>query len=48
MGIRGTDTEDAEGGRADAPVGKHDLVLGHEMFGRDVHAGKKTFNKGLV
>ncbi|HXU24076.1 MAG TPA: glucose 1-dehydrogenase [Tepidiformaceae bacterium] len=34
VGICGTDREEAAGGRADAPPGQHQLVIGHEMLGR--------------
>jgi glucose 1-dehydrogenase len=40
VGICGTDREEAAGGRALAPSGQKDLVIGHEMFGRVVEAGK--------
>jgi threonine dehydrogenase-like Zn-dependent dehydrogenase len=40
MGICGTDREEAAGGRALAPSGQKDLVIGHEMFGRVVETGK--------
>jgi threonine dehydrogenase-like Zn-dependent dehydrogenase len=39
VGICGTDREEAAGGRADAPAGKKELVLGHEMFGQVVETG---------
>lgn len=42
VGICGTDREEAEGGRADAPAGKHELVIGHEMFGQVVETGNKV------
>ncbi len=40
VGICGTDREEAAGGRALAPPGRKDLVIGHEMFGRVVETGK--------
>jgi threonine dehydrogenase-like Zn-dependent dehydrogenase len=40
VGICGTDREEAEGGRARAPEGQKELVIGHEMLGRVVEAGK--------
>lgn len=40
VGICGTDREEAAGGRALAPPGQKDLVIGHEMFGRVVDVGK--------
>src|SRR5688572_26794167 len=39
VGICGTDREMAEGGRAESPIGKNDLVIGHEMFGQVVETG---------
>ena len=39
VGVCGTDREQAEGGRADAPPGKDQLILGHEMFGKVVEIG---------
>lgn len=39
VGVCGTDREEVNGGRADAPAGKKELVLGHEMFGQVVDAG---------
>lgn len=42
VGICGTDREEAEGGRADAPPGEERLILGHEMFGRVVETGKNV------
>jgi threonine dehydrogenase-like Zn-dependent dehydrogenase len=40
VGICGTDREEAAGGRARAPEGQQDLVIGHEMFGRVVAVGE--------
>ena len=40
VGICGTDREEASGGRALAPQGQKELVIGHEMFGRVVETGK--------
>lgn len=40
VGICGTDRDEAAGGRAAAPPGQPDLVIGHEMFGRVVETGK--------
>lgn len=37
VGICGTDREEISGGRADAPDGQKELVIGHEMFGQ-VHS----------
>ncbi len=39
VGICGTDREEAAGGRALAPKGSSDLVLGHEMFGKVSETG---------
>ena len=39
VGICGTDREEVQGGRADAPAGKTELVIGHEMFGQVVEVG---------
>lgn len=39
VGICGTDREEASGGRAQAPDGKADLVIGHEMLGQVVEVG---------
>lgn len=40
IGICGTDREISHGGRADAPPGSAELVLGHEMIGKVVEIGK--------
>jgi threonine dehydrogenase-like Zn-dependent dehydrogenase len=42
VGICGTDREEAAGGRAAGPAGQHDLVIGHEMFGRVVEVGRSV------
>jgi glucose 1-dehydrogenase len=39
VGICGTDRTEVSGGRADAPDGQKELVIGHEMFGQVVDAG---------
>lgn len=39
VGICGTDREEAAGGRAEAPPGQSELVIGHEMLGRVVEVG---------
>jgi threonine dehydrogenase-like Zn-dependent dehydrogenase len=39
VGICGTDREEVAGGRADAPPGQKQLVIGHEMFGQVVEVG---------
>jgi len=48
VGICGTDREEVNGGRADAPAGKNQLIIGHEMFGEVVETGSdvKTVKKG--
>lgn len=48
VGICGTDREEATGGRADAPLGEKELIIGHEMFGKVVETGKDvtTVKKG--
>ncbi len=40
VGICGTDREETSGGRALAPSGQSDLVIGHEMFGQVVATGQ--------
>jgi glucose 1-dehydrogenase len=40
VGICGTDREEARGGRAKAPDGAKELVVGHEMLGRVVEVGE--------
>jgi len=42
VGICGTDREEVSGGRADAPDGRKELVIGHEMFGQVVGAGSSV------
>jgi threonine dehydrogenase-like Zn-dependent dehydrogenase len=39
VGICGTDRDEASGGRADAPKGQKELVIGHEMLGEVVKTG---------
>ncbi|MCB1111049.1 MAG: glucose 1-dehydrogenase [Chlamydiia bacterium] len=39
VGICGTDREEVNGGRVDAPQGSNDLIIGHEMIGRVVEVG---------
>jgi len=39
VGICGTDREEAAGGRANAPAGKKELIIGHEMFGQVTEVG---------
>ncbi len=39
VGICGTDREEAAGGRADAPAGQRELVIGHEMLGQVIEVG---------
>ncbi len=40
VGICGTDREEAAGGRAKAPEGQNELVIGHEMFGQVTEVGR--------
>jgi len=42
VGICGTDREEVSGGRADAPEGKKELIIGHEMFGEVVEVGSEV------
>jgi glucose 1-dehydrogenase len=42
VGICGTDRKEISGGRADAPDGQKDLVIGHEMFGQVVGLGSSV------
>jgi len=42
VGICGTDREETSGGRARAPEGKNELVIGHEMVGQVVDVGKEV------
>ncbi|HEX6938232.1 MAG TPA: glucose 1-dehydrogenase [Longimicrobiales bacterium] len=39
VGVCGTDREEAAGGRAEAPEGAAELVIGHEMLGEVVEVG---------
>jgi glucose 1-dehydrogenase len=41
VGICGTDREEVSGGRADAPEGSKELVIGHEMIGQVVEVGSE-------
>ncbi len=47
-GICGTDREEASGGRALAPNGHKELVMGHEMFGEvvDIGGGVTSLKRG--
>ena len=40
VGICGTDREETSGGRADAPEGETELIIGHEMVSQVVAVGK--------
>jgi glucose 1-dehydrogenase len=40
VGICGTDREEALGGRAEAPPGEKELIIGHEMLGQIIDVGK--------
>lgn len=42
VGICGTDREQAEGGRSDAPEGERHLIIGHEMFGQVIEVGREV------
>lgn len=42
VGICGTDREEASGGRADAPAGEKELVIGHEMISQVVEVGPEV------
>lgn len=42
VGICGTDREEAAGGRADAPQGEKELIIGHEMIAEIVEVGSKV------
>lgn len=42
VGICGTDREEAAGGRARAPEGQKELVIGHEMFGQVTEVGREV------
>jgi threonine dehydrogenase-like Zn-dependent dehydrogenase len=42
VGICGTDREEAAGGRADAPPGATELIIGHEMVAQVTEIGKKV------
>ena len=48
VGICGTDREEVSGGRADAPKGEKELVIGHEMLGQVIETGSgmKWLKKG--
>jgi threonine dehydrogenase-like Zn-dependent dehydrogenase len=39
VGICGTDREEVSGGRADAPAGEKQLIIGHEMLGKVAAVG---------
>ncbi len=42
VGICGTDREEAAGGRARAPGGADELIVGHEMLGKVIETGKNV------
>ncbi|MGH9484813.1 MAG: glucose 1-dehydrogenase [Terriglobales bacterium] len=42
VGVCGTDREEVTGGRALAPSGQTELVIGHEMMGKVVETGKQV------
>jgi len=39
VGICGTDREEVSGGRADAPKGEHQLIIGHEVLAEVIQVG---------
>lgn len=39
VGVCGTDRDETHAGRAEAPQGSSDLIIGHEMFGQVVEVG---------
>ena len=43
VGICGTDREEVSGGRAQAPDGQTELVIGHEMFGQVAEVGSSVY-----
>ncbi len=42
VGVCGTDREEVSGGRAQAPTGQTELVIGHEMMGRVAEVGQQV------
>jgi threonine dehydrogenase-like Zn-dependent dehydrogenase len=42
VGVCGTDREEVAGGRAQAPDGQKELIIGHEMFGQVVSVGSSV------
>ncbi len=51
VGVCGTDREEVAGGRADAPKGEHELIIGHEVLAEVVKVGpdvKSLKEKDLV
>jgi threonine dehydrogenase-like Zn-dependent dehydrogenase len=42
VGICGTDREEVSGGRADAPDGQKELIIGHEMLSQVVEVGSSV------
>lgn len=42
VGICGTDRKEVSGGRAEAPDGRNELVIGHEMFGQVASVGSSV------
>ncbi|MGE5806145.1 MAG: glucose 1-dehydrogenase [Ignavibacteria bacterium] len=47
VGICGTDRDQASGGRADAPQGAEELIVGHEMIGEVVDTGKEVHSPSI-
>jgi threonine dehydrogenase-like Zn-dependent dehydrogenase len=46
VGVCGTDRAEAQGGRAEAPPGRDELIIGHEMIGRVVETGAAVTRVG--
>ncbi len=44
VGVCGTDRDETHGGRAEAPSGSSDLIIGHEMLGQVVEVGQSVKN----
>lgn len=44
VGVCGTDREETSGGRANAPIGETELIIGHEMVSQVVAVGKNVKN----
>lgn len=44
VGVCGTDRDETHAGRAEAPKGSHELIIGHEMLGQVVEVGESVKN----